>query len=368
MAGRSILINALSLSAGGGRSYVINLIRELNRDRRGFSFELIGLEEAFRDLDVGSVPISWVNIPRRPRAARVPARILYEQILLPHRARQFDLLYCLADLVPLVCQTPCVVLARNLNIYDRRWYDDRRTRMLARLGQAGMSRATRILFPTRAAADQIAALATVPAERIRVVHYGISIEVFADLPPPTADTPYLFLPAAVERHKNIATLVRALPLCREPGLQLWVAGESKADPEHQRELEGLARDLGIAERVRFLGAVPYQEILRFYRGARALVFPSFIETFGHPLLEAMAAGTPVIASDIPAFREIAEDAALFFPVDDPRSLAARVDELMSEQKATQRRIAQGRMRAESFTWSRSVDALCAVFEEVLRRE
>ena len=74
--------------------------------------------------------------------------------------------------------------------------------------------------------------------------------------------------------------------------------------------------------MRFLGRVPYEEILGYYRGALALVFPSLIETFGHPLLEAMLAGTPILAADIASFREVAGDAALYFPPQDPVQLAA----------------------------------------------
>ena len=130
-------------------------------------------------------------------------------------------------------------------------------------------------------------------------------------------------------------------------------------------LKGLARSLGVEERVRFLGAVPYDELPRYYSAARALVFPSFIETFGYPLVEAMAAGTPVLASDIPTFHEVAGEAALYFPVDDPEALARCVDALSGDPAATRERVAHGRERVLRVDWRRSVDALCAVFEEVL---
>jgi glycosyltransferase involved in cell wall biosynthesis len=117
--------------------------------------------------------------------------------------------------------------------------------------------------------------------------------------------------------------------------------------------------------VRFLGAIPYREILDCYRGAVALAFPSLLETFGHPMLEAMLAGTPILAADIPSLREVAGDVALYFEPDDPIELAHAVDELRREPDATKDRVARGRARAAEFSWRRSVDGLCRVFDEVL---
>jgi glycosyltransferase involved in cell wall biosynthesis len=130
-------------------------------------------------------------------------------------------------------------------------------------------------------------------------------------------------------------------------------------------MRALAEQRGVDKRVRFLGPVPYREILGLHRGARALVFPSFLESFGHPLLEAMLAGTPVVAADIPALREVAGDTALYFDPHRPADLARALEQLGREPDATQARIERGRARAAEFSWKRSADRLCAVFEEAL---
>jgi glycosyltransferase involved in cell wall biosynthesis len=351
------------MSEGGGRSYVVNLLRELARDDRGLDFTLLAQPGQLDGLDASGVEVLEVALPAR---ARVVWRVAYEQAVMPLVARRFDLLYCIADLAPRAAAAPIVVLLRNLNIYDRRWYDDRRTRMLERLVRFGLPGARRILFPAQAAADLIAERIEVPAEGVRVVHYGISLDAFALVagPAPPA-APCLCQPAALEKHKNLEVIIDALPEVADPRLELWVAGQSLLDPGHRRELERRASAAGVGERVRFLGPVPYRDVLRYYRGARAFVFPSFIETFGHPLLEAMVIGTPVVTSDIPAFREIAGDAALYSPVDAPGGRAGVLDAVLEEPEAPRARVARGRERAAHFTWSRNVDGLCAVFEEVL---
>jgi glycosyltransferase involved in cell wall biosynthesis len=292
--------------------------------------------------------------------------VLYEELALPLRAGRFDLLYCVADVCPPVAPVPVVVLMRNLNIYDRRFYAGARTRTLFWLARIGAPRARFAVFPSQAAADAIRRSVPLRDERVAVVPYGVSEASFVEADPVEAEAPYLFLPAAPERHKNLGTLIESLRYVGDPRLELWIAGSSLLDPAHCRELEELAARLGLGERVRFLGPVPYAELTAYYRGAAAFVFPSLLETFGHPLLEAMLARTPVVASDIPTFREIAGDTALYFPPLDPKALAAQIDAVRADPAATQERVVRALERALGFSWERSVDGICEVFERALR--
>ena len=120
---------------------------------------------------------------------------------LPRRALAYDLVYCLADLSPAWGRIPTIVALRNFNIYDRRFYDGPRTRLLLRLVQMGARRARGIVCPTRAAANSIAPVVGVDPERFSIVHHGIAPEAF--LGASAADRTearYLFYPAALERH------------------------------------------------------------------------------------------------------------------------------------------------------------------------
>jgi glycosyltransferase involved in cell wall biosynthesis len=160
-------------------------------------------------------------------------------------------------------------------------------------------------------------------------------------------------------------MIESLAHVEDPTLEAWIAGTTEIDPAYTAELRALAERLGVASRVRFLGPVPYRKILDYYRGAVALAFTSILETFGQPMLEAMLAETPIAAADIPSFREIAGDIALYFPPDDAAALARVVDRLVREPDAAAARVARGRARAAEYSWQRSVDSLCAVFERVL---
>ena len=228
----------------------------------------------------------------------------------------------------------------------------------------GARRASRVLFPSRAASELIRVHLPIPEEKVRIVHYGIDLDIFTDDTSVEAPRPYLFLPAALEKHKNIELLIRGLPMVGDSELELWLAGRSLLDARHRDALFEICEEHGVTDRVKALGPVPYRSLLGYYRGALALAMPSFLETFGHPVLEAMAAGTPLLLSDIPVFRELAEDTALFFDPRSPEDFAGCVDALVSDEAGRSARVAGALARVEDFSWKQSVDSLCRVLDEV----
>ena len=119
-------------------------------------------------------------------------------------------------------------------------------------------------------------------------------------------------------------------------------------------------------RIRLVGEVPYEEISAYYRDARLFVFPSYLETFGHPLLEALAAELPVVASDMPVFREIAGDAALYFDPFDVGNIAEQMERVLRDSDLAESLAQRSRARAQSFTWKAAADRLAALLDQVIR--
>jgi glycosyltransferase involved in cell wall biosynthesis len=360
-----VLINGLSLTHGGGRSYILNLLREFARDSRGWDVTLLTPEGQLEPGEARGVHLETLRFPARPPVLRLALRVLYEQIVLPIRARRYDVLFCVADMTPMLAWTPTVVILRNLNIYDRRFYDNARLRALYHLTRIGLRRVARALFPTRAAAELIRRSVRIPEERLGVIPYGIAPDAFESTASIEHERPYVLIPAALERHKNLQVAIECLPDLADSELELWLVGPIDTDPGYVAELRSLTARLGLEHRVRFLGPVPYQTMLGYYRGASVFVFPSQIETFGHPILEAMLAGTPVVASDIPAFRELAGEAALYFPPDDPSALGLAIEQVLRDDVARERRRERGMQTAGGYTWAAYADALCQVFRDVL---
>lgn len=363
--GPRILVDALSVTSGGGHSYAVNLIRELDRDDRGFRFTFLVAPGPLKEIATQNVTIQPVGLPQSHPALRVAARFAYEELVIPLRALPYDLVYAIADIASPLIPVPTVVALRNLNIYDHTYYDTFRLRVLEKLVRLGVRRASRMVFPSHAAAQLIGERLGLPARVVSVVPHGVDATTFARASGSEGGTPFLFLPAAIERHKNLEVVIDAIPHFRDTELEVRIVGSTSTDPPYARELLERARNRGVENRFHLLASVPYERVVAYYRGSVALIFPSKLETFGHPLLEAMLAGTPIVASEIPAFRELGEDIALFFRPDDPLTLAQAVDRLLADPTATQERVSLGRARADSYSWRASTDTLCAVFEELL---
>ena len=152
------------------------------------------------------------------------------------------------------------------------------------------------------------------AARAHVASFGIS-------------KPFVLFVSSIWRHKNCDGLLRAWKLARHElaGRQLVIVGAER-DERCAAELHTLVDELGIADDVVFVGGVPLEETARCYQAADLLVYPSLNETFGLPILEAMACACPVVTSDVSAMPETAGGAALLADPHDPASLARSIVE------------------------------------------
>jgi len=135
-----------------------------------------------------------------------------------------------------------------------------------------------------------------------------------------------------------------------------------------RELE---RGVAAAEDegwLRHLGYVPEDELSRLYVQASVVVFPSLYEGFGLPALEAMAAGTPLICSDIPVLHEVAGEAALFASPDRPDEMAQQVQRLLTDESLRRKLISLGAERLAEFDWHKTAEETLAVWREAAASE
>jgi glycosyltransferase involved in cell wall biosynthesis len=173
--------------------------------------------------------------------------------------------------------------------------------------------------------------------------------------------------------KNLPTLLEAfarllptLPEMPAPvELTLVGAGDSGRLGERLREA---VRGSGLGDRVKVLAGCDRASLRGHYTGARVLACPSTVESFGLPVLEAMACGTPVACSDLPVFEEIAGDAALRTPAMDPGALACSLRGLLVDDELWLKQASRGRERAAELTWDRCVRGTLEVLRLAAGRE
>ena len=215
-----------------------------------------------------------------------------------------------------------------------------------------------VVVPTRAVADELARHVDLP--RVLVVGEGVSGElaVPADAAARAArlglPDRFLLTVATLEPRKGLDVLLTALARPDAPDLPLLCAGQPGWGGQDPLALAGAA---GLAPgRVRLLGRVSDPDLAVLLDRATALVVPSRAEGFGLPLLEAMAAGTPVVTSDAPALVEVAAGAARVSALA-PGALAAALDAVVSDDALRRRMAAAGRARARDFTWEAAAHQL-----------
>lgn len=205
----------------------------------------------------------------------------------------------------------------------------------------------------------------VPPAKIRIVAEAASSKF---RPPPAAHTrqPFLLYVGGISPNKNLATLIQSFHACegRRRGWQLRLAGDygNAGFRSCYNELLQLVRERGLTDSVEFLGYVSDSELIRLYQCAGLFVLPSYDEGFGLPAIEAMACGTPVLASSGNALAEVLGGAGICVPPSDAGALTVQMDRLISNPELRRKMSESGILRASLFSWKRAGSDLLDVLE------
>jgi alpha-1,3-rhamnosyl/mannosyltransferase len=237
------------------------------------------------------------------------------------------------------------------------------------LMRASLKRARHVVTISEAVRQDLHRVFGVALDRISVVPPGVGTQfglqpggAKSPTSTPGLDGPYLLAVGTIEPRKNLPTLIRAysaLPAAFRRRYPLAVVG---AAGWKNAAIHALAEPLVHEGTVRFLGYVPEDELPWLYRGAMMLLFPSWYEGFGMPVIEAMACGTPVVASDIPVLRETGGDAAMFVaPADVPRWTEA-IAKLVADPLTGHQLRERGLQRAAAFSFEESARRLLSVWK------
>ena len=368
-----IAIDARKLRDYGIGTYVRNLLRQLARQDADTEYLVICSE---RDCGIAAeLGPNFRAVPERARGYSVR-----EQITVPLDLRRegADLFHAPHYVLPPL--TPCRAVVTIHDCIHLRFPQYLPSRVAYAYARASLwsatHRAARVITVSEASKRDILRYFRVPDARIHVIYNAIDDRYWQE---PAGDdmervrqryqltAPFVLYAGNIKPHKNLERLIDSFHLLRQgrPDLkdvQLLIIGD---EISKYATLRRAVHRHKLHKHVRFFGFVPDQTLAALYRLADAFVFPSLYEGFGLPPLEAMASGTPVIASNVSSLPEVLGDAALMIDPYDSQAIADAMIRVLTEPELRAELRARGLTRAREFSWERSIGRVREIYREVM---
>lgn len=374
-----IFIDALSAKGGGGTTYMQSLPKALASVDTDNDYSILISKRYQKGLiqDLSSnFHYHQVNIPSSP----VIIRLLWEQLILPLILirEHADLLYIVTETACLLSPCPVIIALRNPNVYadflQLIGFGNKMKRLIQRLiTKLSVRKAAKVIFVSESSMKQAIRKIPVSAPKRVVIYHGFD-HLFASqnssLPSNLSwlgQKDFILCVSNVLRHKNYPVLVKAYSLLLKQGTtrqtpDLVIVG-GISDQRAYKSIIRLIHDSDLQRRIHFVGSVKHSMLPSIYKVAKLFVLPSLQETFGHPLVEAMASGLPIVASNIPVIREICQEAAVYFDPNDPNDLSTKMEQVLGDFGLRDELSKKGLERAKQFSWEKCAKETLAVFKE-----
>jgi glycosyltransferase involved in cell wall biosynthesis len=385
-----LFVDASAASSGSGPTYVRNVVPHLAARTDLRSTVLISplLRKEFQDQS----NVSFLEFTGESVSAAV--RFVRAQRSVPKLVRRSgaNVLLSAGNIASFRSPVPQILLSGNALYTSRDFYRDLLqrgdyrlwfdTKFKGLMAKWSVRSADRTVAPSQAFADEIQRWTGVHP---LAIHHGFDRNLFFRDTEPlpdelrkklerTGDELRLLFVSHYNYYRNFETLIRAIPLLRrriEPRkISVFVTCrlEPGANPGSFRTESAarLVQELGVSSNLVQLGAVPYHLLHHVYRACDLYVSPAYVETFAHPLVEAMASGLPVIASDLAVHREVCGDAALYFEAFSPELLAETVCKVAQSPELFRKMSERGLECSRNFSWKDHVDQVISVAEALLR--
>ncbi len=353
-------------------TYVRNLLRHLSRLDTHTEYVVF-----CRAADCGTVEELGDNFRAIPEGAKNYSVAEQLRIPLDLRREKIDLFHAPHYVLPPL--TPCKSVVTIHDCIHLRFPKYLPNRIGYAYAWSSMwmatHRASRVLTVSEASKRDILRYYSIPDRRIEVIHNAIDDRLGET--PSTEDiervreryqlnAPYVLYAGNIKPHKNLERLIEAFHTLRQdPDLahvKLLIIGD---EVSKYATLRRAVHRYKLHKHVRFFGFVPDKTLAVLYRLARVFVFPSLYEGFGFPPLEAMAAGAPVITSNVSSLPEVVGDAALLIDPLDPAAIANAMRRVLMDSDLREDLRQRGLRRVQEFSWERSVRRVREIYDEVL---
>ena len=372
-----VAIDIRRMTEFGIGTYIRNVVRTLARLDRESEYFLVGSPD--KVAECGSLPPNFHAIPLQGSDDTLKGNLEFRAIVkrlgcdLVHVPHLFWL--------PRGLSCPYVLTVHDLleHMYGSRDASSLRRSLHFHLTRRVLRKAARVIAVSQFTKNEILKLLAIPDERIEVVYNAID-ERFLRGHASESDRemiaqrylvnyPFLLYAGAIRPHKNVVRIIEAFSALKSElqkeqqflDLKLIIIGDDLSS--HPRLRRTVVRS-GVQNDVRFLGFVPIEVLRIFYDVAKIFVFPSLYEGFGLPPLEAMAHGTPVVASNTSSLPEVVGNAAFLVNPENVFEIRRALQRVLLDPALRARMKQRGDEQAKRFSWTSSVGRLLEIYHEV----
>ena len=373
-------INTLSVIPGktaGGETYLAGLVRGLAAvdGENRYSLFVGGKNRERFEMQKANFKCVPVPVSQRWRVGRV----LYEHFGLPRLTARMgvDVLYCPGNAASNGAQCAVVLGAQSMHYcFVPEEVGRLRTSYFKRMVPRSAKRADMVIAVSEDIKRTLLSVVRIPESKVRVVYEGVEMgfrrppgeAVERELARAGLRPGFVLFVSTLKPYKNADKLIRAMAhLKRAYGVEKEVVIAGRDPVALTGQLRALAKELGIGDTVRFLGGVEHERLPFFYGGADVFVYPSSIETFGLPILEAMACGTPVVGSNCTSVPEIMGDAGMAVDPEDIAGMAEVIHGVLTDDHLREDLRKRGLARVAEFTWERAARETLEVFAAAYRK-
>lgn len=377
-----IAINALSAVAGGGVTYLNQLFRHLSEIDKGNEYLIITTRKGEKVLqaDYGNFHVLTFKMPSHSTIFR----LLWEQFCLWYELKKHkvNILYSPAN-IGLVCfPFPTVIMIQTVAPFDyemikkQNIYYRLKFNLLRILTSLSIKKARNVIFISDKARKELSHYYKLQKDNTSLIYHGRS-EIFkpdldgrrlVEIKQKYGLDEFILYVSNIYKYKNFSELIHAFSLIKEqvnPGLKLALVGNS-FDEQYTKSLKALVKEKEMEDRVIFFGHVPYEELPYFYILCQLFVYPSTCENCPNILIEAMACGATVLASNVEPMPEICQDAAIYFNPFDPQDIAEKIKTVLKNNNLLQSLRLRSLKRANYFSWEETAKKTLHVLEENAR--
>ncbi|MDZ7637956.1 MAG: glycosyltransferase family 1 protein [Bryobacterales bacterium] len=383
-----IVFDARHVRDFGIGTYIRNLLRALLEVESENTYVLIGYRESRGDLRALAKLSNRVSVTYfEGRDDSWRDHLAFPWFLRQHRG---DVYHVPLARVPLFMPKPYVVTVHDIGFLLFADKKDWRMEWRERLIGHGLRRASKVIAVSGATQRDVQQFFNIPAERLQKIYDAPDPELFPgrleDEPSQPnrlthrqqllerfqIDSPFLLYAGTVRPQKNVPRLIEAFSVLRSElvkhphyrRLKLLIIGDEISKNPSVRLAVLHSR---LEDSVRFLGFVPDDTLRVFFEAAEAFVFPSLYEGFGLAPLEAMMAGTPVVASNVSALPEVLGDAAKLVNPDNVFEIARGIHDVLLDSELRASLIEKGAAQARKYSWTDSAKQVVEIYREAVNR-